>query len=148
MAAAQSSPLYRSLPSTFAGDWEGVDPREHTTQLPEDHKVEPPFDKADPLIVTHLTPWARQKREATSYDNAPGSLCDPEGWFPFINYGYGFAMLASPGKITIIPVEPDTEGLRRVYLVANHRTQLAPSWNGDSIAHWEADTLVIGHHWL
>lgn len=142
-AGAQSTKRYHPLPAAFAGDWEGVDAKEPHPSLPADLKIEPAFDAADPLIVSHLTPWAREKRDATSYDSAPGSLCDPEGWFPFINYGYGFALLSSPGKITIIPVEPDTEGIRRVYLVANHPKTLTPTWNGNSIAHWEGETLVI-----
>ena len=127
----------------MAGDWDGIDRKKADPSLPSNLKEDPAYDAADPMIVAHLTPWAKAKREATSYDNAPGSLCDHEGWFPFINYGYGFALLNSPGKITIIPMEPDTEGIRRVYLTGSRSQQLEPSWNGSSIAHWEGDTLVI-----
>ncbi len=95
------------------------------------------------MIHADLTAWAQAKTKETSYDSAPGSLCDPEGWFPFINYGYGFAMLSSPGKITLVPVEPDTEGVRRLYLRPQHAHPLRHTWDGDSIAHWEGDTLVI-----
>ncbi len=134
---------YRPLPAAMAGDWEGVDLKTPDPSFPKDLHVDPAYDAADPLVVSHLTPWGKAKREATSYDNAPGSLCDPEGWFPFINYGYGFALLSSANKITIIPVEPDTEGIRRVYLTGSHPASMTPSWNGHSIAHWEGQTLVI-----
>ena len=141
--AQQAGSGYRPLPPTWAGDWEGVDPKTAGDLLPQNLKVDPAFDAADPLIVSRLTPAGLAKREATSYDNSPGSLCDPEGWFPFINYGYGFALLSSPNKITMVPVEPDTEGIRRVYLAASHPARLTPSWNGNSIAHWQGETLVI-----
>ena len=95
------------------------------------------------MIKADLTPAAAARMNATDYDTAPGSLCDPEGWFPFINYGYGFALLSSPGSITFVPVEPDTEGIRRVYLREHHSKPLVASWDGDSIAHWEGETLVI-----
>jgi hypothetical protein len=131
------------VPGAWAGDWEGVDPKTPGVSLPADIKIEPAFDAADPLIVSHLNTWGRAKREATSYDNSPGSLCDPEGWFPFINYGYGFALLASPGKITFIPLEPDTQGMRRAYFVPEHPQNITPTWNGNSIARWEGDSLVI-----
>ena len=142
---AQSKPAssFHELPAEWTGEWDGV---ESLDTIPDDARAlkdDPPHEGADPLIHSLLTPWSKTKTEATSYDDAPGSLCDPEGWFPFLNYGYGFAMLASPGKITLIPVEADTEGIRRIYLKAGSTQKAVPTWNGRSVAHWEADTLVI-----
>ncbi len=134
---------FHALPAEWAGDWDGL---ESLDVIPDDARTlkdDPSHEAVDPLIHSLLTPWGKAKMEATSYDDAPGSLCDPEGWFPFLNYGYGFAMLGSPGKITLIPVEADTEGVRRIYLKPKVAEQLAPAWNGHSVAHWERDTLVI-----
>ena len=142
--AQQASPSktdrYHDLPAAWAGDWDGLRPATPDSTFPNDT---PAHKETDALIKSLLTPFGKAKMEATSYDNAPGSLCDPEGWFPFINYGYGFALLASPGKITMIPVEADTEGVRRVYLRAPRPAHHAPTWNGSSTAVWEGDTLVI-----
>lgn len=132
-----------TLPPAWAGDWDGIGFLNNDPTFPKDLKIDPLHEQTDPFIVAHLLPAALAKREATSYDHSPGSLCDPEGWFPFINYGYGFALLASPGKITMVPVEPDTEGIRRAYFKPTHAKNLKPTWNGDSIARWEGDTLVI-----
>jgi hypothetical protein len=134
---------YHALPQAWAGDWDNIDPADTESSSMTQYKAQPPFDQADPMIKADLTPWAAAKMEATSYDDAPGSLCDPEGWFPFINYGYGFALLVSPGGITFVPVEPDTEGIRRAYFKPQHAEKLTPSWDGDSIAHWEGDTLIL-----
>jgi hypothetical protein len=134
---------YRPLPAAWAGDWDELgfpDPPSAFTKTIGDI---PAHEAVDPMIKSLLTPWGQAKMESTSYDDAPGSLCDPEGWFPFLNYGYGFALLASPNKITMIPVEADTEGIRRVYLKPAHADTQEATWNGDSIAHWEGDTLVI-----
>jgi hypothetical protein len=140
-SATPADEKFRALPAAWAGEWDGPD--DATPSFGKGLEDTPAHEAVDPLIHSLLTPWGKAKMEATSYDDSPGSLCDPEGWFPFINYGYGFALLASPGKITMIPVEADTEGIRRVYLAAEHPKNLTPTWNGNSIAHWEGDTLVI-----
>jgi hypothetical protein len=134
---------YGPLPQSWAGDWDTAGPSKDASAFPKQFKVDPPFDQADPMIKADLTPVFAAKTEATSYDDAPGSLCDPEGWFPFINYGYGFALLISPGGFTFVPVEPDTEGVRRAYFKPQHTSPLTPTWDGDSIARWIGDTLVI-----
>src|SRR5277367_3745185 len=36
-----------------------------------------------------------------------------------------------------------TEPIRHVRLNEPHRTPLTPSWHGDSVGHYEGDTLVI-----
>ncbi len=134
---------FHALSAAWTGEWDGVDSLDVRPPDTVDLRDEPPHEAVDPLIHSLLTPWAKAKSEATSYDDAPGSLCDPEGWFPFINYGYGFAMLYSPGKITLIPVEADTEGVRRIYFGGPAKKTSSPTWNGSSSAHWEGDTLVI-----
>ena len=134
---------FHELPASWAGDWDGVESLDTIPAEAQALKDDPPHEAVDPLIHSLLTPWGKARTEATSYDDAPGSLCDPEGWFPFLNYGYGFAMLGSQGKITLIPVEADTEGIRRIYLKPKNRAGATPSWNGSSVAHWEKDTLVI-----
>jgi hypothetical protein len=39
--------------------------------------------------------------------------------------------------------ELNTAGVRRIYLNRQHPRNLLPTWNGDSIGHWDGDTLVV-----
>ena len=53
-------------------------------------------------------------------------------------------MLTGVAKIRIIQgLEPVTEGILRVHFAAEHPRQLKPTWNGNSIAHWEGGTFVV-----
>ena len=60
---------------------------------------------------------------------------------PFILTNVGMQMLQQPDKITILYA--DTYEVRRVRLNEPHPTHVTPSWYGDSVGHYEGDTLVI-----
>jgi hypothetical protein len=70
----------------------------------------------------------------------PINQCRPSG-VPFAFYNLGMAMLQQPNSITILYVF-DHE-IRHVRLNEAHPAQLTPSWFGDSVGHYEGDTLVI-----
>jgi hypothetical protein len=70
----------------------------------------------------------------------PRNQCWPGG-VPFELYNLGMQMLQQPGKITIL-YSNDRE-VRRVRLNQPHPDHVAPSWYGDSVGHYEGDTLVI-----
>jgi hypothetical protein len=70
----------------------------------------------------------------------PGNQCLPEG-VPYIFWNFGMQLLQGLDKIVIIYNE-DHE-IRHVRMNEPHPTQLTPSWYGDSIGHYEGDTLVI-----
>ena len=74
-----------------------------------------------------------------TYGN-PANQCWPEP-IPFIFKHFGMQMLQQPHQITMIYSE-DNE-VRRVRMNASHPAPLAPSWHGDSVGHYEGDTLVI-----
>src|ERR1700682_1537803 len=71
---------------------------------------------------------------------SPSNQCWP-GPVPYIFKHGAMQMLQQPDKITILYNE-DHE-IRWVRLNQPHPAQLAPSWHGDSVAHYEGDTLVI-----
>jgi hypothetical protein len=50
-------------------------------------------------------------------------------------------MLQQPGKITIL--YPHDHEFRQVRMNQPHPTPVTPSWYGDSVGHYEGDTLVI-----
>jgi len=50
-------------------------------------------------------------------------------------------MLQQPDKVTIL--YSDTYEIRRVRMNQPHPVDVTPSWYGDSVGHYEGDTLVI-----
>jgi hypothetical protein len=74
-----------------------------------------------------------------TYPN-PANQCWPEP-VPFIFKHFGMQMLQQPHQITMIYSE-DNE-VRHVRLNQPHPARVTPSWHGDSVGHYEGDTLVI-----
>ena len=66
--------------------------------------------------------------------------CWPEG-VPAVFRDMTIQMLQQPDKITIL-YDYDHE-VRRVRMNQQHPVQVAPTWYGDSVGHYEGDTLVI-----
>ena len=70
----------------------------------------------------------------------PSNQCWPAG-VPYLFSSFGTQLLQQPDKVTIL-YSQDHE-VRRVRMTDAHPAQVTPSWNGDSIGHYEGDTLVI-----
>jgi hypothetical protein len=70
----------------------------------------------------------------------PSNQCWPGG-VPFIFWNIGMQMLQQPDKVTILYAN-DHE-VRQVRMNQTHPAHVAPSWYGDSVGHYEGDTLVI-----
>ena len=70
----------------------------------------------------------------------PRNQCWPQG-LPFILPSNGMEMLQQPDKITII-YQTDHQ-VRRVRMNQPHPAVVTPSYYGDSVGHYEGDTLVI-----
>ena len=70
----------------------------------------------------------------------PSNQCWPGG-VPYVFWNFGMQMLQQKDKITILYLH-DHE-LRRVRMNQGHPARLTPSWYGDSVGHYEGDTLVI-----
>jgi hypothetical protein len=71
---------------------------------------------------------------------SPRNQCWPQG-VPFIFTNFGMQMLQQPVRITIL-YDEDHE-VRHVRMNHPHPAQVTPSWYGDSVGHYEGDTLVI-----
>ena len=94
-----------------------------------------------------LQPWAAEvvKEHAEKELNDgpalnPINQCRPGG-VPFVFYNLGMEMLQQRDSITMLYVF-DHE-VRHVRLNQAHLAKLTPSWFGDSVGHYEGDTLVI-----
>jgi hypothetical protein len=70
----------------------------------------------------------------------PSNQCWPGG-VPFVLFNIGMQMLQEPEKITIL-YSNDHE-VRHVRMNEPHPALVTPSWYGDSVGHYEGDTLVI-----
>jgi hypothetical protein len=94
-----------------------------------------------------LQPWAAAvvkkfgeiSLAGVTYPN-PSNQCWPFG-MPFIYKQFLMEMIQQPDKITML-YGGDHE-VRWVRLNEPHRSPLTPSWYGDSVGHYEGDTLVI-----
>jgi len=70
----------------------------------------------------------------------PRNQCWPNG-LPFILPSNGMQMFQRPDKIVMI-YQTDHQ-VRHVRMNASHPAKVTPSWYGDSVGHYEGDTLVI-----
>ena len=71
----------------------------------------------------------------------PANQCWPEpGTFIYKNFGLNI-LKNKPDELTFL-YEGDHE-VRHVRMNAAHRKNMKPSWYGDSVGHWEGDTLVV-----
>ena len=94
-----------------------------------------------------LQPWAAEvvkkhgeiSLAGVTFPN-PSNQCWPEP-VPFIFKHFSMQMLQQPHQITMIYSE-DHE-VRHVRMNQPHPAQVTPSWYGDSVGHYEGDTLVI-----
>jgi hypothetical protein len=68
----------------------------------------------------------------------PSNQCWPEP-VPYIFWNWGMQMLQQADKISFI----SGDQVRRLRMNQPHPAQVTPSWYGDSVGHYEGDTLVI-----
>jgi hypothetical protein len=100
-------------------------------------------DYTNPILKPEAAEVVKKHGEISlagvTYGN-PANQCWPES-VPFIYKNFGMQMFQGPGHITFIYDEgPD---VRRVRMNEPHPAQVTPSWYGDSVGHYEGDTLVI-----
>ena len=110
--------------------------------------LKPISPNLDEVVTAHLQPWARAKMEATDgVAEDTGGVCQADGLFRYPTAMMSsFLWLPTPEKIVMIygPQQITTAGVERIYLNRKqHPANLLPTWNGDSIGHWEGDTLVV-----
>jgi len=70
----------------------------------------------------------------------PANQCWPGG-VPFVFWNLGMQMVQQKDKIAILYA--NDYAVRYVYMNRKHPEHVTPSWYGDSVGHYEGDTLVI-----
>ncbi len=71
----------------------------------------------------------------------PQTYCRTGGPVRFAAGGFPVRFITTPGQITIIASEDHV--VRRIYLNRPHQAHIEPSIIGDSVGHWEGNTLVV-----
>jgi hypothetical protein len=71
---------------------------------------------------------------------SPSNQCWPMP-IPYIYKNFGVIVFQHPDRVTMV-YDQDHE-VRQIRLNAEHPAHVTPSWYGDSVGHYEGDTLVI-----
>ncbi|HEX5229648.1 MAG TPA: hypothetical protein VFW44_18175 [Bryobacteraceae bacterium] len=100
-----------------------------------------------------IQPASAAAREASSKD--PWKMCQPVGPFRMMAVDGVKIELAPTGSMIVMLFEDLSHGLMRtIYTKRGHPEKPQPTWMGDSVGHWEGDTLVVdtvgfnGETWL
>jgi len=110
---------------------------------------QPTYRIAD-LSNPNLKPWVKEHMKKGNDEVLAGKIaftarssCMPAGVPGFLSYGGATPLyfLQTPKEVWLI-FEGD-EQVRRVFLDVPHSSNPAPSWYGESVGHYEGDTLVI-----
>jgi hypothetical protein len=95
----------------------------------------------------YLKPWVVELLNRDDLVTASGrpivtahSVCYPEG-VPYVFGGTQIQILQKPTEITML--FGDANQFRTIYLNRAHPAHVKPSWYGDSVGHFEGDTLVV-----
>jgi hypothetical protein len=102
-----------------------------------------PAPESPPLTPRYLDMYRQMQKDASRLaEGAAG--CEWPGMPTIMTYPYPFEILSTPGRITFL-FEAESQ-VRRIFLDRKKHLDpddLDPSYNGDSIGHWEGTTLVI-----
>jgi hypothetical protein len=100
---------------------------------------------------TNLKPWAAEVLNKVNEDRIAGkrsytahAMCLPAGVPEFLTIGGAFQsmyLIQTPQEVLM--VNSFDSQVRRVYMNAQHISNPKPSWYGDSVGHYEGDTLVV-----
>jgi hypothetical protein len=101
-------------------------------------------DYTNPILKPHAADVVKKHGEISltgvTYPT-PANQCWPQP-VPYIFWTIGIQLLQQPDKVTILYSNPDHE-VRQVRLNQPHPARVTPSWHGDSVGHYEGDTLVV-----
>src|SRR5215472_19159985 len=89
-----------------------------------------------------LTPWGEERyKKADTKVNDPNLACLPHG-LPRLMYVPLPMQIFQVPDMVLIYVEAGNQ-LRQIHMNRGHKDDIGPTYNGDSIAKWDGDTLVV-----
>jgi hypothetical protein len=125
----------------LAGDWLG--PGEPPSQNGVSNLLELVGDYTNPILKPAAAEIVKKLGEMSLAGvpfPSPRNQCWPQG-VPFVFTGGAIQILQQPDKIVIL-YNYDHQ-VRHVRMNQSHPASLVPSWYGDSVGHYEGETLVI-----
>jgi hypothetical protein len=105
--------------------------------LSQEPGVPPPLK---PKYMAVLEARIRNKNKGIPEADA-STQCWPHGTPRVMESPYPIEIVETPGQITILM--ETQHNIRRIYMTDHHTPGLGESFLGDSIGHWEGDTLVV-----
>jgi hypothetical protein len=107
-------------------------------------RFKPEGQKLDDLIMAHLQPWAIEKIKWTNgVADDTGAVCQLAGLFRHPSTVGGIIWIPEQDKIIMASTALAEAGVRRIRLNGVHPKMLPALYLGDSVGHWEGDTLVV-----
>jgi hypothetical protein len=96
-----------------------------------------------PLTPEQAAIRAERQRQLLFGELAPLPTCGPPGGMPNVmRFAFGVEFLFTPGRVTMLLEQGPT--IRRIHTDGRpHASDPDPTYAGDSIGHWEDDTLVV-----
>jgi hypothetical protein len=101
----------------------------------------PALPKLTPEYATRLEKYRAAQQEGQNQQTDTAN-CDPPGMPQIMTQPYPVEFLFTPGKVTVA-IEAYSQ-MRRIFVDGRkHQEDPDPTYQGDSIGHWEGDTLVV-----
>jgi hypothetical protein len=144
VALAQGSAETPVGPGSLSGVWTNADYPRDAAYNPREHVRRTVDGRLPPL-----QPWAAELLEKRVKASESGrvfasmkSQCLPPG-MPAMMFPAGtpIQILETPGQVSMLVEEPNF--FRIIHLNQKHAADPDPSFMGDSVGHWEGDTLVV-----
>jgi hypothetical protein len=123
----------------------GLGPVENVSRLPSGLRDRTTLvgDTGNPILTPRAADVLKRfgdiSRQGAGFPD-PNNQCWPEGP-PYIFRVLETQLLQQPDKIVILYTFDHQA--RHIYLNRAHPAQVTPSWYGDSVGHFEGDTLVV-----
>ena len=117
--------------------------------VPNNRGRQPTYWIADLASNPNVKPWAKEVMKKDNEEVLNGKIaytarssCDPGGVPGYDQFGFQpHFFLQEKNKVTL--VFAGDQQVRHVYLNVPHSLNPKPSWYGESVGHYEGDTLVV-----